>query len=555
MSDRIHIICSRPQADRILPRLARYLAEANGWSLSDKPDPSADLNYALNYLECSQNNRGWHETPFAAWFTHYDAANAAKAKLWDFAAAHVDLRTVTAEQYALLLRPLGQTVTVLPPVELDRFTPREPRETDRPIVGVSGYVYGDDRKGESLVAKLAQSKLAESVELRACGRGWPIPTRSYSWPQMHEYYRSLDVYLCTALIEGVPMPPLEAMACGIPVVIPRGVGLLDELPSVENMYRYDAGDYQSMEAALERAVDAARRGPLGVNVESLRGVAARFTLERWAEGHREAFEQLLHPKAATPAPPAWASVPDWQGRAGAFVVAYGDPARECASQLFRSIREHMPSLPICLVSDRPLGGEDIFQQYPDLDVAARKPKTRIYDLFPKEWDYCLYLDSDVELMADVSRFFEWLQDGWEFVICTNPGKYHMIKEAKRPDNQPEFDATVELLGAKEILQLAGGVFAFRRTEGTARLMRTWHAEWERWAGRDQLALLRALHQNPVRTLVLSVDWNAPDRYVSMDRKPLISHHQMAARRWKPGTFLGRTNGAEAWAAVHPTGRP
>jgi glycosyltransferase involved in cell wall biosynthesis len=36
--------------------------------------------------------------------------------------------------------------------------------------------------------------------------------------QMREWYRSLDVYLCTSISEGSPMPVLEAMACGVPVV-------------------------------------------------------------------------------------------------------------------------------------------------------------------------------------------------------------------------------------------------------------------------------------------------------------------------------------------------
>jgi len=299
---KVHIVCSRPRADRILPRLARYLADATGWSLSENPDPSADLVYFFNYLECSQNNRGWHDTPVAAWFTHYDAPNPSKAALWDLAAAAVDLRTVTAEQYAVLLRPHGPTVTVYPPVELDRFIPRQPRETKRPVVGVSGYVDKEPRKGRDLASRLAASKLAERIEFRACGRGWPAPlrTESYSWAQMPEYYRALDVYLCTSVIEGVPMPPLEAMACGVPCVIPRGVGLLDELPSVENLYRYSAGDYSSMEVALEQAVDAASRGRYGVNVESLRGVASRFTPERWIRGHQEAFEDLLHPGPRPP---------------------------------------------------------------------------------------------------------------------------------------------------------------------------------------------------------------------------------------------------------------
>ncbi len=546
-TDRIHIVCTRPNADRILPRLARYLTVDTGWTLSERPDPKADLNYGLNYLEFSQNNRGWHETPVAAWFTHYDTANAPKAAQWDFAAAAVDLRTVTAEQYAAILRPHGPTRTVYPPVELDRFTPRAPKETKRPVVGLSGYVDREPRKGRDLVSRLAYSKLAETIELRACGRGWPAPlkTESYPWDQMPEYYRSLDVYLCTATLEGVPMPPLEAMACGVPVVIPRGVGLLDELPSVENIYRYRAGDYQDMEVALAQAVDAARRGPYGVNVESLRGVASRFTPEGWTRGHQEAFEALLHPRVDAPAP-----APQWQGSAGVYLVAYRGPARECAERLIRSIRQHMPGLPVCLVSNEPLGLEDVFQSYPDLDIGARGAKTKIYDLAPQEWQYVLYLDADCEVVADISFLFQLLQDGWEAVFCTNPGKYVRLAEMSRPDNQEETAETLSLLGTGEVLQLNGGVFSFRRCEATARLMREWHREWERYGKRDQAALARALYAGPLRLYVLGNEWNTVTRYVPAERTAGILHYAMQARSWR-GVINGRLDSSEAWAAVHP----
>ena len=543
---RAHIVCTRPHADRILPRLARYLTQGTGWTLSEQPDPKADINYGLNYLEFSQNNRHWHETPIAAWFTHYDTENASKAALWDLAAGAVDLRTVTAEQYAAILRPHGLTRTVLPPVELERFTPRKPRETARPVVGLSGYVDREPRKGRDFANRLASSKLAEGIELRACGRGWPAPlkTESYPWPQMHEYYRSLDVYLCTATIEGVPMPPLEAMACGVPCVIPRGVGLLDELPSVENLYRYVAGDYASMEAALGRAVDAARRGPYGVNVESLRGIASRFTVENWIEGHRAAFDQLLHPAE----PPA--TLAPWQGRAGVYIVAYRGPARECAERLINSIHRQMPGLPVCLVSDSPLGLEDVFVRRDDTDVGARGAKTELYDLSPQSWDYVLYLDADTEVVADISFLFQILEDGWEAVFCTNPAQYHLAKEMKRPDNREEMAETLEFLGTGEALQLNGGVFAFRRCEGTARLMREWHREWTRYGKRDQAALDRALYAGPVKLYVLGNEWNTITRYIPAERTAGILHYPMQARSWR-GMINGRLDSSEAWAVVHP----
>lgn len=39
-----------------------------------------------------------------------------------------------------------------------------------------------------------------------------------SYAQMGDFYRSIDVYLCTSDHEGLPTPMIEAAACGVPVV-------------------------------------------------------------------------------------------------------------------------------------------------------------------------------------------------------------------------------------------------------------------------------------------------------------------------------------------------
>lgn len=46
--------------------------------------------------------------------------------------------------------------------------------------------------------------------------------------EMPDFYRGLDVFVCTSAIEGTPNPVLEAMACGIPVVS-TDVGIVPEV--------------------------------------------------------------------------------------------------------------------------------------------------------------------------------------------------------------------------------------------------------------------------------------------------------------------------------------
>jgi predicted O-methyltransferase YrrM len=106
---------------------------------------------------------------------------------------------------------------------------------------------------------------------------------------MPAFYQSLDILVVTATVEGVPMPPLEVLACGGSVVVPRGVGLLDELPDTLGIHRYERGSAKDAERALSEAIQARP----GVNREALRAVTEPYTIEAWCEGHRAAFENLF----------------------------------------------------------------------------------------------------------------------------------------------------------------------------------------------------------------------------------------------------------------------
>ena len=77
-----------------------------------------------------------------------------------------------------------------------------------------------------------------------------------SWNDMPQFYQGLDVLVCPSRVEGGPMPVLEALACGVRVVIPQHVGILDELPDVPGIHRYPRGDLASLIAALEGGVPA-----------------------------------------------------------------------------------------------------------------------------------------------------------------------------------------------------------------------------------------------------------------------------------------------------------
>jgi len=540
----VHIVVPDINMDWVIARLARYLRDKNNWTAGSDPTAGVDVNVFMPYLMWNRSH--WTQTPSIAWFTHRETMTPAKAAAWDEAARGVTIRTSQSQLYMPGLAESGLSMWVPSPVELKKFTPVELASYGRPRIGVAGYTYASARKGEANLARLHREH-AQEWDIMAAGRGWPIPTVLYPWRTMQKYYRGLNVLLCTAICEGGPLPPLEALACGVPVVVPTGVGLMDELPEMAGIYHYPAGDYDAMVKAIKRAL-----AEPGEQAE-LRHVVEPFSVKRWCAEFTRAVDAIYNPPDPEPEPepqeeraPVYAEAQ--QRQRGLYVVAFGGPSRRCAVTAIKTFKAHMPDVPVALVSDRPLGPEDITIKRPDLDIGGRSLKTQIYDMAPPEWTDILYLDADTETVAPVPYLFDILDDGWDMAICVNPDRYHLARHMGRPDSQEETRVTLEQIGSDELIQYQGGVFVFRRNQRTAEFFRSWHEEWQIWGKRDQGALLRAMHKNPLRLWLLGNEWNLSDRYLPEERTAGIVHRQTMARRWE-GIVNGRLDSAEAWSAV------
>jgi hypothetical protein len=586
---RVHIVGCELSGERVLARLARELARGTGWSLSEKPDPSADANLFLPYLLVPK--AGYRDTPSLAWFTHREGHLPPKALVWDRAAAAVGLRATSARMWLDELAPRGPSVLVTPPLDRDLFSPGPPpprRERRlRPRIGTSGFVYLGGRKGEKLWRELLAGRkhAVRNAEYVAAGRGWGSMTRALpTVGHVVPFLRGLDLYVCCSTLEGVPYGPLEALACGVPVVIPRDVGLLDSLPPYQHgIYRYERGSHASLSAAVKLAMADHHEGRLHrLDVaEVLRAATERFTAEAWCADWRAAVAALLEPAAAVPAEPA-APVADAPaaGEApahapqsvvgareaapepepvpaaipaperapaslrGVVCVAYGKPARDCARRLIPSVRRFAPGLPVCLISDAPLGVEDVWAEHPDEDLGARSAKTKMYDLTPQEWRTVLYLDADTWLLDSPEPIFRHLEAGWELALVPDPSKYSLARNGIRPDNKDEAKETFRRWGTDEFLQYNGGVMGWRRCPEVAAFFVTWHAEWLVWAKRDQMALSRAIEQHAPRIMTLGRPYNHVVRYGSPTNRTVVAHAPTTARRWS-GIVPGRLDGPDA----------
>ncbi len=81
----------------------------------------------------------------------------------------------------------------------------------------------------------------------------PFPIETFVMlPQgkLAELYRSSDVFLFTSVYESFPMPPMEAMASGVPVIATDCGGILTYGKPGENLLLVDQGDVASAAAAL-----------------------------------------------------------------------------------------------------------------------------------------------------------------------------------------------------------------------------------------------------------------------------------------------------------------
>ena len=217
---RINIVGRDHTSDQILARLAAELLTHPAFTVSAQPDPTAELNLYMPYLEFVE---GFTATPTAAWFTHRDEGRDSKVSLWNECAQSVDLRLTSAKIYLSELEQYGKTALVTTPLDREKFSPIKHEAHDKPVIGTSGFVYPGGRKGERLFDRLVSD--FTDCDFEAAGQGWfNVPVKHYFWDRMQEFYQHLDIYVCTSSIEGIGYGPLEAMACGIPVVIPRGVG-------------------------------------------------------------------------------------------------------------------------------------------------------------------------------------------------------------------------------------------------------------------------------------------------------------------------------------------
>lgn len=196
----------------------------------------------------------------------------------------------------LIVTPLG--------VDVDRFAPAGPRPTNSVprilFVGSLGL-----RKGTPLLLR-AFSRLKEKAELHLVGpveanfgsdlAGLPLDNVVMEGPASGEallkQYAGADVFCLPSLEEGFGMVALEAMACGVPVVISDAAGAADAIAPGENGLVFASGDENALAEALEALIgDPEKRRAMGRAARTR--VTAGYGWDDYVERAVAAYEKIL----------------------------------------------------------------------------------------------------------------------------------------------------------------------------------------------------------------------------------------------------------------------
>jgi len=142
----------------------------------------------------------------------------------------------------------------------------------------------------------------------------------------------------------------------------------------------------------------------------------------------------------------------------------------------------------------------------------------------------------------LNLFFDILQDGWDMVVTLSPPRGPLVHHAQRKKYEEENRYTTGKLGSANLLQIAGGVWAFRRNARTQAFLEGFHKEWRRFQHTDQQSMMRSFWKNPVRMWTLPREFNWFVHHEKPSKKAVIYHFATAARAWgvrHPGRKLWR----------------
>jgi UDP-glucose:(heptosyl)LPS alpha-1,3-glucosyltransferase len=112
---------------------------------------------------------------------------------------------------------------------------------------------------------------------------------------VEHYYALADLFLLPTLSDPFPLVVLEAMACGVPVIVSRQQGVAEVLRDGDNaLLLDDPRDPRQIAAAIDLLCDPTRRTRMG---RQAREMAMRLTWERMTDEVERLYQRTVAPRS------------------------------------------------------------------------------------------------------------------------------------------------------------------------------------------------------------------------------------------------------------------
>lgn len=211
---------------------------------------------------------------------------------------------------------------------------------------------------------------------------------------------------------------------------------------------------------------------------------------------------------------------------GALYIAYGEKAREAVCKSVETLREFVPDMPVAVIASQPLGIDEHFIYHRDVHPGARFQKSRMYALSP--FSKTLYMDADTTLLVDPVSYFNFLET---HDLVMSHDMVYTVGEIGYSRLIPEEIKITKSDVYNEMLYYNTGVILFRRSARNRALFQAWHDEWRQFAQHDQMALARAMANNPVRIATMRNAWNS---HKADEAEFAFHRHHSVRREGAPG---------------------
>ena len=226
---------------------------------------------------------------------------------------------------------------------------------------------------------------------------------------------------------------------------------------------------------------------------------------------------------------------------GVVFVATGARYIACAENAARSVRQHMPDVPIALFTNAGNLGvllSDAFDTVIELESVHHRSKVDC--LMRSPFERTLFLDADIRVLEDVSDLFQLL-DNFDIAMAQaharNRDATRAVWKTALPDAFPQFNT---------------GVIAVRRNPETQALFESWSSSYKEAGFRkDQVTLRELLWSSELRLATLPPEYNI--RYPKnlwlwskREARPRICHFYRYSFEKRSEWLLDLTKRALGW---------